>query len=216
MEKNPIERIEKLINENGLTMKAVSLAAGKNETFVRDMIKRGRSPSVANLDAVEKAIAKLSGQDIPKMPEAQAQGIPNLDIHAGMGNGGLGHIEIDERTSRPLPQYTDGDWLFPPSFMQRLGTLKGKYAMPVEGDSMAPTIAPGSVVFVDTARAYPSAPGLYVVDAGDGRLVKRVELIAGTDQIAVMSDNPSYRNYEFDRESVQIFGRVIAIFSFND
>lgn len=158
-----------------------------------------------------------TGPAPPKVTQPERpDGIPNLDIHAGMGNGGAGHIEVDQNTLRPLPEYTDGDWIFPPAYMQRLGNLKGKYALPVQGDSMEPTISAGSVVFIDTNAAYPSAPGLYVVDAGDGRLVKRVELIAGTDKIAIMSDNPSYRNYEFNREDVQIFGRVIATFSFNE
>lgn len=212
---NTADIIRAILKHDGWTQTRLAEHFGATQPTISRWLK-GSEPNGAIYEQIRELYRELEGEKSRKVEATPVEGIPNLDIHAGMGNGGAGHIEIDERTSRPLPQYTDGDWLFPPSFMQRIGTLKGKYAMPVEGDSMAPTIAAGSVVFVDTQRAYPSAPGLYVVDAGDGRLVKRVELIAGTDQIAIMSDNPSYRNYEFDREAVQIFGRVIAIFSFNE
>lgn len=81
---------------------------------------------------------------------------------------------------------------------------------------MEPTIFGGSIVFVDSTRNYPSPPGLFVVDTGDGRLVKRLELIPRSENIKIISDNPAYGSYEFHREEVQVFGRVIAVFSWNE
>lgn len=158
----------------------------------------------------------LFGDDSSQTSTDAPIGIPNLDIHAGLGNGGLGYVEVDPETMRPKPEYTTGDWIFPSDVGARIGVLKGKYAFPVEGDSMSPTIEGGSIVFVDTQRAFPSPPGLFVVDTGDGRLVKRVELVPRSENIRIISDNEKYGSYEFHREDVQVFGRVIAVFSWNE
>lgn len=219
------KRIYKARREANLTQEQLATKVGKTRSAIAQWEAgdvRPRHPALLKLAEVlsvsiewlESGIEPLGGAE--QTSNNAPIGIPNLDIHAGMGNGGLGHIEVDERTLRPLPEYTDGDWVFPPSVQTRIGKLRGKFAFPVEGDSMEPTLKAGSFVFVDTAKTTPAVPGLYVVDTGDGRLVKRVELIAGTDQISIMSDNPNYRDYEFLRDEVQVFGRVIAVFSWNE
>lgn len=203
-----LQRIAKLIEERNLPMKTVSLRAGKNETFVRDMLKRGRAPSAENLDAVEAAIAEILGEDVQKSRKDHDR-IPNLLITAGMGNGGLEHIETDLH-GYPLAGYTDGGWALPSGVKSRIGALNGIYALPVVGDSMHPTLSGGSIVFVNTRLVSPSPPGIFAVDYGDGLLVKRVELIGGTSMISVQSDNAHYRTYEFARDDVRVWGRVIA------
>lgn len=61
------DRIRRAIEAKEMTMKAVSLAAGKGETFVRDMLERDRAPSIDNFIAiariVEKPISFLLGED---------------------------------------------------------------------------------------------------------------------------------------------------------
>lgn len=161
--------------------------------------------------------------DNPEAPDKQINpqviaasgGIPNLKIAAGMGQGGLETIETNS-AGIPSPKYTDGDWMLPLSALNRIGPLRGIYALPVQGDSMAPLINGGSIAFVDTKVEYPSPPGVYAVDYGDGLLVKRVELIGGSDLIAVSSANPEYRSYEFPREDVKIWGRVVAVWGWMD
>jgi len=219
------KRIHAARREKGYTQEQLAEAVGKSRVAVAQWETGQARPRHPSLLAIAKATGvsiewlesgiTQGGANMPVMAST-SEGIPNLDIHAGMGNGGLGYIEVDEQTLRPLPEYTDGDWVFPPSVQSRIGNLRGKFAFPVEGDSMEPTLKAGSFVFVDTTKTIPAVAGLYVVDTGDGRLIKRVELIAGTDQISIMSDNQSYRDYEFLREDVQIFGRVIAVFSWNE
>lgn len=162
--------------------------------------------------------------ETPEMPDKHVQdaatpqfgaGIPNLKISAGMGQGGLEVIETNS-AGVPAPGFTDGSWGLPAAVLTRLGPLRGIYGLPVQGDSMSPTIAGGSIAFVDTKHQYPSPPGIYAVDYGDGLLVKRVELIGGTDKISIGSDNPEYRNYEFAREDVKVWGRVIALWGWLD
>lgn len=49
-------RVESRLNELGWDMKRASREAGKGETFVRDMLKRDRSPSVDNFLALAAAL----------------------------------------------------------------------------------------------------------------------------------------------------------------
>lgn len=177
---------------------------------------KGSDPNGSQYTAIQELYSEIVGKQLEVAHATKEPGLPHLDIHAGLGNGGLGYIEVDPVTKRPRPEYTTGDWIFPNDVGARIGVLKGKYAFPVEGDSMSPTIEGGSIVFVDTQRAFPSPPGLFVVDTGDGRLVKRVELVAGTETIRIISDNPKYGATDHHREEVQVFGRVIAVFSWNE
>lgn len=178
----------------------------------------GSEPKAAHMDAIRGLYSELSGAPITGKPvtlSEPASGIPNLRIRAGMGGGGLEQIVVRE-DGQPLPEYTDGRWTLPDGVMARIGAVKGFYAVPVVGDSMAPTIPGGSIAFVDTKHRTPSPQGIYAIDYGDGLLVKRVELIGGTDKIAVLSDNPQYRDYEFARDDVTVWGRVSALFSWTD
>lgn len=138
--------------------------------------------------------------------------IPNLTIHAGLGSGGLESIEIDRDGGVSDHQLTDGYWSFPDSIRAGMKHLAKTHALPVKGDSMEPTLAGGSVVFVDTTHTIPSPPDLYAVDYGDGLMIKRVELIPRTDSVKVISDNARYSSYEMPRSELRVYGRVIASF----
>lgn len=50
------KRVARLLDERDMTMKQASLLAGRGETFVRDILKRGREPSSANLDALSRVL----------------------------------------------------------------------------------------------------------------------------------------------------------------
>lgn len=216
--------LEPYLKNAGLSQEELADRIGKSRATI-NRIANGRTQMTRKVAEMLAPHLKVSVEELVllgDMPENEVavaptdNGIPNLDIHAGLGNGGMGHIEVDPDTMRPLPQYTDGDWNMPPAFMSRFGNIKGVFAFVVTGDSMTPTIKGGSAVFVDTKQNYPSPPGLFVIDTGDGRLVKRVELIPRSEDIRIISDNKEYSTYEFNREDVHIFGRVIAVFSWNE
>lgn len=217
--------LDPYLKDAGLSQEELAERIGKSRATI-NRIANGHTQMTRKVAEMLAPHLKVSVEellllgDVPEAETAPAsttpEGLPHLDIHAGLGNGGMGYVEVDPSTMRPLPEYTTGDWIFPSDVQSRMGVLKGKYAFPVEGDSMAPTIIGGSIVFVDTQKIFPSPPGLFVVDTGDGRLVKRVELIPRSENIRVISDNKEYGTYEFHREEVQVFGRVIAVFSWNE
>lgn len=161
MANEQIERVRALVEQNKLSMKTVSLAAGLGETFVRDMLKRDREPSIENYRKVMDAIARLTG----RVPLEEAQDLSPADVEpinryslpkdidvlgaaaaSEMGRGSF-HFSMD-----PIDRVTR-----PPGLIG----VKGVYAAYVENDSMWPMYSPGQLVFVSRARA--PAPGDAVV-----------------------------------------------------
>lgn len=142
----------------------------------------------------------------------QSGDVPQFNIHAGMGNGGLLSVETDQSGLAVNPEDSDGFWTFPDSVKAGWRQMPRSYALPVTGDSMEPTLPNGSYVFVDTTHTIPSPPDIYAIDYGDGLMVKRVELIPQSDGVRIVSDNARYRDYELRREDVRVYGRVVAWF----
>jgi SOS-response transcriptional repressor LexA len=79
----------------------------------------------------------------------------------------------------------------------------------IDGDSMAPTIAPGELVFVDGLRTPPCyRDGVWVLSLGGNLLVKRVQLLAPANY-RVTSDNPAYQAIQLDGPAM-LLGRVVG------
>lgn len=150
--------------------------------------------------------------EISNEPRSSGGDIQSLTIHAGMGNGGLQIIEGVDGSGKIPAEFRDGFWSFLDPVRERFRNIRKTHALPVIGDSMAPTLIDGAVVFVDTTHTFPSPPDLYVLDYGDGLMVKRVELIPRSSKIRITSDNERYGSHEMPRREVHVFGRVIAWF----
>lgn len=140
--------------------------------------------------------------------------VENLTIISGAGGGGLMSVEYDQEGSLVDPAMSDGYWSFPDSIKAGWRGLPLVKALPVVGDSMEPTIAKGSTVFVDTSHIYPNPEDIYAIDCGDGLVIKRVALIPRSDKLLVISDNRDRYGepYELSREDVRVYGRVVAWF----
>lgn len=159
---------------------------------------------------------------IPDQPDAirhtdddllVATGIPNLSIHAGIGDGGLLEAHADAGGGGFITKrHIDGFWSFPPTVRARLPNLGAIQAFPVVGDSMSPTFESGSVVFVDTTRRIPTPEDIYAINYGDGLLIKRVKLIPQSSRVRIISDNQQYGTDEMERNDLQVYGRVVGYF----
>lgn len=200
------------IHDRGIDMKHLSEKIGKNETYIQQYLKRGTPRELP--DRVRARIAELLGftdEELGGTLPALHGDVPNLLIHAGMGNGGLEHIEtdihghIDER-------HIDGFWSFPPVVKDRMPRLTNIHALPVVGDSMSPTLESGSVVFVDTRHTHPAPEDIYALDYGDGLMIKRLKLVPKTGLVRVISDNERYGSDEMERSDIRVYGRVVGYF----
>lgn len=220
-------RIRELRKARRITLEDLADSAGISTTHLSRMETGERGLSLEYAVRIARALScevvdltsEFSEDDIEaarrlELPEksAAAGDIANLNIHAGMGNGGL--LSIDGAESGFVPShYTEGYWTFPDPVKERFRHINKTHALPVLGDSMSPTLRDGAIVFVDTTHTVPSPPDIYVVDYGDGLMVKRVELIPRSEKVRIISDNSQhYPSYELSREDVRVFGRVVASF----
>lgn len=82
------KRLEKAIKDSGLSMKEVSLAAGKGETFVRDLIERDRIPSIENFLAIARVVGKPVSYLVGENSEtAKEPGLRRVDVVAHVQAG---------------------------------------------------------------------------------------------------------------------------------
>lgn len=80
----------------------------------------------------------------------------------------------------------------------------------VRGDSMAETIEPGDLIFVDISVTDFDGDGIYVFGFDDKIYVKRLQMIP--DQLLVISDNPKYREWTVDKSNEHrfyVYGKVM-------
>lgn len=225
-------RIRELRKSRGMTLDEMATETGISTSFLSRIekgedAKDGRGLSLENAVRIARALkceitdftTEFSEEDIAeaqKLPlnskSTPAGDVPNLTIHAGLGNGGLQAVEADAVSGFVVNEFTDGYWSFPEAVRSGFTQIGQTHALPVKGDSMEPTLSGGSIVFVDTTHMMPSPPDLYAVDYGDGLMVKRIELIPRTDQVRVISDNNRYQTYEMSRDDLHVYGRVVASF----
>lgn len=158
--------------------------------------------------------------------ETGARGIPadasaQLDATGGMGGGGLTIVSEGVPGRHGMTFAADhvrDYWRLPPAILIALGLAAHDVAiLPVQGDSMLPTLNEGDVVFIDTRHRWPSPSGLYaVLDEIGGIVVKRLEVSSppGAEQqmVTVISDNPRHKPKEWRAEDLFIVGRVLRKF----
>lgn len=81
----------------------------------------------------------------------------------------------------------------------------------VVGDSMEPYLADGDLVLIDTSVAQIERDSIYVLQAGDSLVIKRIQKkLDGT--LIISSDNPRYQPEMFQGDSVErirVVGRMV-------
>ncbi len=214
-------------------------------TFARAVVGKGNPPiterEVWELAGPEFAPRKLSlvstfDPDAPDFVADEsmtvgeftgARGIPDgstpqIDVTAGMGGGGLTIISegVPGKHGMTFAAENISDWWrVPPAVLMAMGNVKPTDItfVPVQGDSMAPTLIEGDVVVVDTRHRWPSPDGIYALnDAFGGVIVKRLEVTSkpGDEEprVDVISDNPRHPTKNWSLDELRIVGRVLRKF----
>lgn len=187
---------------------------------------KGQVPSGTSIDAIRQLgrehgiISEDYEQKAGETVSAPRDFIPEIDLVAGLGGGGLAAIEQTSRNGITFAKEVVRDhWRLPDWMLSRLNVKSGHVAaFPCQGDSMTPTIGDGDVVFVDTRHRVPSPPGLYALaDEFGGVVVKRLEVTSRpADEnvtVSVSSDNPRHMTRELNLSEIHIIGRYIGRFT---
>lgn len=205
-------RVQQKLDETGLNMKSASVAAGLGDTFVRDMLKRGRAPSAEALKSLAKALSTSAGwltgengsqEDVaPEEWTKQLITVAEYEVRLSAGPGAL--VESENQT---------GVWQFSRRYLVDELRLdpNGLAIVEVQGDSMEPTLKTGDRVLIDHTDRNPARPGVYAIWDSNATVVKRVERIPASDppQLVLISDNKNHNQYTVLAELVNIIGRVV-------
>lgn len=130
--------------------------------------------------------------------------IPVLNVEASAGNGAV--TESEEVAA--VYAYRR-DWL-----RDTLGaSAEDLRIITVQGESMAPTLRSGELIFVDTRLDRFTGDGIYILRMGDDVLVKHVQRLPG-QVLRVTSENTNYASFdikldEASNDEVAIVGRVV-------
>lgn len=155
---------------------------------------------------------RMGVEDVPLPIPSRTVQIPDLAIFGGLGGGGMLEVMQDESGALIDGDQLRGYWTFPDYMVSGFRNLRKIYAWEVRGDSMEPTLAGGSVVFVDMGQDKLPPDDIYALDYGDGLMVKRLKLIPRSDRVAVISDNERYGTDELLRDEVRVYGRIVGWF----
>ncbi len=133
------------------------------------------------------------------------------DARGGLGVGGHASVTTVDGHTVDAVRAT---WTFPVSFLH--SELRAKETdvdiIPVDGDSMIPTLLPGDRVMIQRSATRPSPDGLFAIDDGIGVSVKRLQIVRGSEplMVRIISDNPQHATDTVLAESLKVIGRVIC------
>lgn len=137
-------------------------------------------------------------------------------VSGRMGGGSTGDVITltagEMRTIEPVAAW----WGIPEPVLRGIGARSSHLAAwPMDGDSMEPTILRTDVVFIDTRRQRLEPDGIWAVDYGQGRTLKRITVRKhdGESRLILSSDNPKYGEMQFGPDEVHIFGRYLFRFT---
>ena len=140
---------------------------------------------------------ELGGPAAP--PVRSGARVRRLDLAAAAGGGGLGE-------ELPGDDVLSAD----PAVLAALGVEARRLGvLPVQGDSMAPTLQPGDLLLVDEAEQGITTDAVYVLRLDDVLLTKRLRRDGPT--LVVASDNPAYPPLVVAVAEITVLGRVVGI-----
>ncbi|MGA2893765.1 MAG: S24 family peptidase [Xanthobacteraceae bacterium] len=176
------------------------------------MLLWGRYPGTEGPHVDSADVLRFDTQDEPVGPPPEQ--IPELDIRAGMGGGGVPAREVRRDGEHADPVKVEG-WIFPATFVRDQLHTAVKQLLVIEtfGDSMTPTIMSGDRVVVDTGHSTPTPDGLYAIrDTFEAIVVKRLQVLRSgkNTRVKIISDNPNHPAEEVSMADLEIVGKVLC------
>jgi hypothetical protein len=240
---DPVRKLflDRLHATSGASLKSWSNAIGKNDAYLHQFLNRGTPVELP--EKVRQKLAALMGvhedslrhvedhrrveigqefdpdpspdrisveEDRP-FPDAIAQMVGRI---GGGSTGAVITIDVGEMQSR---EEVGEWWRIPPAVLRGLARsdIASTVGFAMDGDSMEPTIQRTDIVFIDTKRQKIEPDGIWAVDYGLGRTLKRVwvERADGQIRFILKSDNKAYPDQAFSPDEVTVFGRYVGRFS---
>ena len=196
------------------SLASLSRALGRNAAYLHQYIHRQSPRHLPEAD--RHKIAKwlrIPHQSLRAPTDAITEEsedittIPFFDIESAAGHASI----IDD-----FAETNEEGWQFTPAIMDRLthSGIAHLRLIKVRGDSMSPQLQDGDVIMIDLADQSAETAGTFVLDDGQGLVVKHLELIkrqsaSEPQKIRICSMNSAYSPYRRAFDDIRIIGRVI-------
>jgi transcriptional regulator with XRE-family HTH domain len=87
--------------------------------------------------------------------------------------------------------------------------------VPVDDDSMMPTLRPGDTILLDRRAVRPDREGIYIIRMNDVSLIKRLQIMPD-GYVKLSGDNPAYETFtvnlsDINNKNIAILGRVVWV-----
>ena len=165
-------------------------------------------------------------------PDAVRSAAADVEVHHGnvieinvrAGAGGGGNLEewqafgIGNGRAHSAEEIK-GTWQIPEHILREVlrASADRIRVFEVIGDSMEPRLSEGDRVFVDVRYTSPTPEGIFVLWDGYGIVVKRLQIVRGSDpvKVRIISVNEQYQPYDALLDEVRIIGRFAGRFTSN-
>ena len=225
-------KIDKLINERGLTYAGVSKSLHKGVAYIQQYIKTGSPLRLGELDRKKLAqILNVNEQELtdikldapnynlePQYSNDNTGRIPEVDVYGGCGCAEEARIfnTTDQFGNTVQTDNIRHTWTIPAEYLNEIKVNNSNvYIIEALGDSMYPTITSGDKVIIDTSAKgkRPSPAGIFAIWDGVGIAIKRLEIIPNSEpaMLKIMSDNPKHSTYERTLDECIIIGRAAGL-----
>lgn len=211
------KRIRQALKEARLTFKAAAIAFDISDKAVSGWcrtgkIEKGKLPKLATMTGKPLAYFMPDADALPPITVSDGETppsyvrLPQYEAEASAGNGTV----IDESGVEVVRYLDVARWWARQNLPRDTDRVK---VLSVRGDSMAPDMQDGDVLFVDTAITVCDAAGIYVLSWNGRALVKRLSPKAHGGGLVISSANKAYEP-EFvplgELDQLHIGGRVVA------
>ncbi len=219
--------LELKVKEKGLSLNALSLKLGKNSTYLFHFVKR-HSPRRLD-ETIRRKLAQIldvSEQDLCDFP------LPTTVIQDKFSAiSSLFNFSAGKEEKMVAIDVIDMDGSYKGRFENLRKNIIGREFMTPEvfalysnsapehikilkatGDSMAPTINSGDLLWLDTSCSIPASDGIYLLNTAGDVAIKRLQLNPFDNSVEVSSDNQAYKAFNIkDYKSLNICGKIIFI-----
>ena len=191
-------KIRELRKQKKLTQTALAKKAGISQSALSDIESQTKSPSVDTISllasALEVTVSQLMGEDIQNIA-------PNLEYPAWRTVPLIGEIACGE----PIIAQENIE-----GFVQVDGEVACDFALRCKGDSMAPRLLDGDLVFI---RQQPSVEQGQIAAVLIGSEATLKHVYVSSAGVQLIADNPAYAPIILtgeDAQNVRILGKAVA------
>ncbi len=188
-----IKNLQRVIDEKFKSWRALSIAIGKLPSYMNEVKKGKREFTIQLVEYIETRLSLKPG---------------TLDYNSETREPTLILInEYDFQNSVAIAhQYIDQQHLIQ-SNIETIG-LK-LYTM--YDDSMAPNIASGAKVIIDSKQTNITENKIYLVRLNKRILLRKIFIIKPDKELLLKSINPSYPEETISRKNLEIIGLVVGL-----